>query len=163
MGIERHRGYLPGCIGRIAELHARHYAAASGFGRAFEAKVASELAAFCTGHEDGRDGLWLALMDGRVEASIAIDGRDGHGEGAHLRWFIASDAVRGRGLGRALLSEALAFCDERGYPRTRLWTFDQLHAARHLYEQHGFVLAHTQRGAQWGTPVNEQLFVRERP
>jgi len=157
------RGPQPGCIGRITELHARHYAAASGFGVAFEAKVARELAAFCTDYQDGRDGLWLATLHGQVEASIAIDGHDGHGEGAHLRWFIASDAVRGQGLGRALLREALALCDGRGYPRTRLWTFDRLHAARHLYEQHGFVLVHSERGAQWGTPVNEQLFVRERP
>ncbi|MBL0944864.1 MAG: GNAT family N-acetyltransferase [Hydrogenophaga sp.] len=163
MAFAIHRGYLPGCIGRIAELHARYYAGASGFGLAFEAQVASELAAFCTRYEDGRDGLWLALLDGRVEASIAIDGRHAEREGAQLRWFIASDALRGRGVGRQLLGEALALCDARGYPRTRLWTFDQLLAARHLYEAHGFALARTERGAQWGTPVNEQLFVRERP
>lgn len=34
-----HRGYLPGCIGRIAELHALYYARAAGFGVGFEAKV----------------------------------------------------------------------------------------------------------------------------
>jgi len=50
----------------------------------------------------------------RIEASVTIDGSRTAEEGAHLRWFIASDATRGRGVGRALLREALAFCDERG-------------------------------------------------
>ena len=35
-----HLGYRPGCIGRIAELHALYYASTVGFGVAFEAKVA---------------------------------------------------------------------------------------------------------------------------
>ncbi len=165
-----HPGYRPGCIGRIAQMHGEFYAAAAGFGVDFEAKVATELSDFCrrlAEGREGRDGLWLALDGDRIEASIAIDGLHAAEEGAHLRWFIASDATRGRGVGRALLREALAFCDRRGdgprYGRTVLWTFDALHAARHLYEEHGFTLARTQRGAQWGREVNEQLFVRRAP
>ena len=38
-----------------------------------------------------------------------------------------------------------------------LWTFDRLHAARHVYENRGFALTRTQRGSQWGVEVNEQL------
>jgi len=155
-----HRGYLPGCIGRIAELHASYYAAAVGFGVQFEAKVASELAAFCLACDPSRDGLWLAVEDGRVEGSIVIDGSHAAADGAHLRWFITSDALRGKGAGNALLDAAMRFCDDAGYGRVTLWTFDELHAARHLYEKHGFRLQLTQRGAQWGKEVNEQMFVR---
>src|SRR5215472_3096171 len=39
-------GYTPGSIGRVAELHANYYQQHWGFGLFFEAKVATELAAF---------------------------------------------------------------------------------------------------------------------
>ena len=154
-----HRGYLPGCIGRIAALHASFYARAVGFGLPFEAKVATELSGFCLGYDAHRDGLWLALDDrGEVHGAIAIDGAHAHEDGAHLRWFITSDTCRGQGIGSMLLGEALAFCAARGYRSVYLWTFDELPAARHLYEKSGFRLEHAQRGAQWGKEVNEQRF-----
>ena len=151
-------GYVPGCIGRIAELHASYYHRTAGFGLSFESKVARELADFCERYVAGRDGLWLALADGRVEGSIAIDGAHAARDGAHLRWFIVSDAVRGRGIGGGLLDSAMAFCRTRGYDRVYLWTFEGLDAARHLYEKAGFRLAQQQRGRQWGAEVNEQRF-----
>lgn len=156
-------GPVPGCIGRIAELHARYYAAASGFGLDFEAKVARELADFCLAYRAGRDALWLLQHDGRIEGSVAIDGSHADGEGAHLRWFIVSDALRGHGQGRTLLGAALAFADRCGYRRVVLWTFAGLDAARHLYEAHGFALQRQQPGNRWGRLVDEQCFVRERP
>jgi GNAT superfamily N-acetyltransferase len=152
-------GYTPGCIGRIAQLHAQYYSATSSFGVAFEAKVARELADFCVAYVPGRDGLWLA-HDAQVEGSVAIDGSHSATEGAHLRWFITSEALRGQGVGRQLLRAALQFCDGRGYQRVHLWTFAGLDAARHLYESEGFKLVHQSLGAQWGTPVQEQRFVR---
>jgi GNAT superfamily N-acetyltransferase len=153
-----HLGYLPGCIGRVAEMHATFYARAVGFGASFEAKVASELADFCVRYEPGRDGLWLAHDDHLIHGSVAIDGSHHQQSGAHLRWFITSDESRGKGLGSRLLEAAMAFCQARGYRKVYLWTFDELHAARHLYEKHGFRLSRAQRGSQWGEEVNEQLF-----
>ncbi|KAB2926188.1 MAG: GNAT family N-acetyltransferase [Dechloromonas sp.] len=153
-----HPGYLPGCLGRIVEMHASYYAREVGFGLPFEAKVAAELAAFCLRCEPGRDGLWLACDKDVIHGSIVIDGAHYQESGAHLRWFITSDEARGKGLGSRLLEAAMAFCQAQGYHRVYLWTFDELHAARHLYERHGFRLSRTQRGAQWGKEVNEQLF-----
>jgi hypothetical protein len=57
MSVTITEGYLPGCIGRITQLHAMYYAAANGFGVAFEAKVAKELGEFCASYTKGRDGL----------------------------------------------------------------------------------------------------------
>src|SRR5690606_36074034 len=158
MNLSFHEGYRPGCIGRIAELHACHYHRLADFGLAFESKVARELAAFCEGYVDGRDDLWLALVGGRVEGSIAIDGTHAQRDGAHLRWFIVSDGLRGKGVGSRLLASAMAFCRKCGYRRVYLWTFEGLDAARHLYEKAGFRLVQQQRGAQRGTEVNEQRF-----
>ena len=158
--MKLHLGYLPGCIGRIAELHGSYYERTVGFGASFEAKVATELSAFCLAYQEGRDGLWLATDGQRVHGSIAIDGSKAAESGAHLRWFMASDEVRGTGLGSKLLGAAMDFCNALAYQKVYLWTFDELHAARRLYEKHGFTLTRTQRGSQWGKEVNEQLFTR---
>ena len=153
--------YSPGCIGRITQLHAAYYAQSSGFGVEFESKVASEMAAFCTGYQAGRDGIWLARSP-EIEASVVIDGSKADTEGAHLRWFIASDATRGKGIGRLLLSQAINFADACGYKRTYLWTFSGLGAARHLYEDLGFHLDHESLGTQWGKEVLEQRLIRNK-
>ena len=152
-------GYVPGCIGRITQIHAAYYAQHSAFGVEFEAKVARELAAFCLAFVPGRDGIWLAQQGG-VEGSIVIDGSRASEEGAHLRWFITSDLLRGQGVGRQLLRRALDFSDQQGYRRVHLWTFAGLEAARHLYESHGFRLHHQSPGSQWGKLVQEQQFIR---
>ena len=153
-----HLGYLPGCIGRVAQMHATYYARTAGFGAPFEAKVATELSEFCLRYAEGRDGLWLATDGNAIHGSVAIDGSRAQESGAHLRWFIASDESRGKGVGSQLLGAAMAFCRAQAYCKVYLWTFDGLHAARHLYEKHGFRLSRTQRGSQWGKEVDEQLF-----
>ncbi len=155
-------GYAPGIIGRIVEMHAAYYSRQVGFGAAFETKVAGGLADFVTRLEKPENAIWRAEQDGRIVGGVAIDGED-LGEGrAHLRWFIVDDGLRGAGIGKALICEAMAFCDARGFRETQLWTFEGLDAARHLYEKHGFVLAEEYRGDQWGKVVLEQRFVRAR-
>ncbi|MBM3556516.1 MAG: GNAT family N-acetyltransferase [Alphaproteobacteria bacterium] len=152
-------GYVPGLIGRVVELHGLYYAREWGFGVFFEAKVAAGLAEFLGRYDPTRDGIWSASIDGRIEGSITIDGKDSAGAGAHLRWFILSDVARGQGVGRALLDRAIAFCRERNHPRVYLWTFAGLDAARHLYEQAGFHLVEELDQRQWGKTMREQRFV----
>lgn len=160
MPITLEEGYRPGCIGRIVQLHAAYYAGASGFGMPFELKVARGLCEFCADYTPGRDGLWTACVNGEIHGSVAIDGAKAATQGAHLRWFIMSDAMRGQGLGGQLLEAALAFADRARYRRVFLNTFAGLDAARHLYEKHGFHLVHEEPGNQWGLLVTEQTFVR---
>lgn len=152
-------GYAPGAIGRVAELHADYYSQAWDFGLYFEAKVASELSEFLRRFDPARDGFWTANRSGRVEGSIAIDGARANTEGAHLRWFILSDALRGLGVGKLLMQEAVGFCRQRGYSRVFLWTFQGLDSARNLYEKFGFQLAKQIEGEQWGKRILEQRFV----
>lgn len=161
MAFSIHKGYVAGCIGKLVELHARYYHRLVGFDLAFECKVAQELSEFCQRYDEQSDGLWLAMHDGEIEGSIAIDGSGAAQDAAHLRWFIASDKGRGTGTGTALLGAALDFCRAKNYPRVYLWTFDGLEAARHLYEKAGFRLARQQRGTQWGIAVDEQRFELE--
>ncbi len=156
--VEIVSGYIPGSIGRVAELHGTYYQQHWGFGFFFEAKVAAELAEFLGRYDQQRDGFWTALLGGRIEGSVTIDGRHAGVEGAHLRWFIMSDALRGKGIGNELIGTAIRFCRGQGYRRVYLWTFEGLDAARHLYEKTGFRLVEQRKGTQWGTEVNEQQF-----
>jgi GNAT superfamily N-acetyltransferase len=161
MGEEvRIRGYMPGAIGRITELHATYYSEYWGFGLFFESKVAMDMCAFLRRFDKSRDGFWVATLNGKIIGSIAIDGIKGREEGAHLRWFIVAPESHGRGIGGALIKEALAFCREAGLERIYLWTFEGLDPARHLYEKNGFRLCRELEGDQWGVRVKEQMFER---
>ena len=156
--VEILKGYIPGSIGRVAELHGTYYHEHWNFTPFFEAKVATELSEFLGRYDKKQDGFWTASLGGRVEGSITIDGVHAEKEGAHLRWFIISDVLRGRGVGNRLIKEALNFCRNKGCKRIYLWTFEGLNAARHLYEKNGFKVVEEYRGKQWGTEVNEQRF-----
>jgi GNAT superfamily N-acetyltransferase len=156
--VEILRGYVPGSIGRVAELHGVYYSKHWSFQAFFEAKVASGLAEFINRYDENQDGFWVAVLDSRVEGAIAIDGKNVEQEGVHLRWFIVSDVLRGQGVGRKLLMLAVDFCRDKGYRKIYLWTFEGLDSARHLYEAMGFRLVEHYRGNQWGVEVNEQKF-----
>lgn len=154
--------YAPGLVGRIVEMHASYYSRRAGFGAVFETLVAAGLADFMPRLGNPRNAIWHARKDDRIVGGIAIDGEDlGDGLG-HLRWFIVDDGMRGAGVGKALIREAMAFCDRQGFRETHLWTVKGLDAARKLYESHGFSLAEEYSGDQYGAEVLEQRFVRPR-
>lgn len=152
-------GYRPGCIGDVAALHGRHYSASHGFDEVFEARVARELGEFCCRADPELDRLWLAVRGDRIVGSLAIDGSE-RPRVAHLRWFILSPETRGLGLGRRLMSEAMAFCRARPFDSVYLWTLADLAPAIHLYELEGFAVAERLVGTQWGKAVDEVRMTR---
>lgn len=160
--IEIHDGFLPGAIGRVAEMHGRYYAREWSMNSFFEARVASGMAEFSQRLDQPMNRLWLALQAGEIVGSIAVDGQDlGDGK-AHVRWVLVDEGLRGSGTGRRLVDAAVAFCDAQGFAETHLWTFKGLDAARRLYESAHFVLAEEWSGDQWGQVLTEQRFVRKR-
>lgn len=152
-------GNLPSAAERIAVLHADYYGRNWGFGAIFHDQILTAASAFLERFDPRRDGFWTVCLQGQVAGAIAIDGIHADTEGAHLRWFILDEGLRGRGLGNRLLDRALAFGRERGHPRIYLWTFEGLQTARHLYEKYGFSLVAARPGSQWGKEVIEQRFV----
>lgn len=145
--IEITSGYVPGAIGRIAELHGTYYSFHWDLGLYFEAKVATELAEFMSRFRPEQDGAWLARTGDQIIGGVFIDGADAGGEGARLRWFIVDPAYQGQGLGHHLIARAIAFCDRQQFRRVYLTTFAGLVAARHLYESYGFTLCGEADGA----------------
>ena len=156
-------GWQPGLAETIVQAHAEYYAREWGFGAAFEAKVAREIAAFAARYDGARDCVFSAEDDGQFLGSLTIDGHDldSAGNKAHLRWFIVSDAARGQGIGRILMNEAMHFVRAKGFQSTWLTTFAGLDSARKLYEAVGFVLREQFAGQSWGREVIEQRFVAD--
>lgn len=146
-------GVSPNCTGT-------YYAAHWGLGLYFEAKVATELAAFLSRFDPAHDGAWFAQARGEIIGGIFIDGSDAAGTGARLRWFIVDPAYQGLGLGNRLMTEAISFCRQKQFKRVYLTTFAGLNAARHLYEKFGFKLCHEGDGSHLtGTSsLVEQVF-----
>lgn len=156
--FEATTGYVPGIIGRVAELHAQYYAEHWNFGHFFEARVATELSDFISNYSEAKDCIWSLSINGSIEGSITIDGSSQNRNIAHLRWFIISDSLRGKGAGNYLMKEAMSFCKQKEYEKVYLWTFQGLDSARHLYEKYGFKLVEERSGKQWGSVVIEQRF-----
>jgi GNAT superfamily N-acetyltransferase len=156
-------GLCPGDLGAIVSLHGDFYARHWRFPASFEAKVAHELGHFVVRHDAEADLILVARDRDGLLGSLVID-RSVTGEGgAHLRWFIVAERAQGGGLGRKLLSRALAFCDARGYHPVWLTTFRGLEAARRLYEDAGFRPVAESALDQWQGGVVEQRFERPGP
>lgn len=158
MDVVIHEHWAPGVIGGIAALHGRYYAESHGFGAFFEAKVAREVGEFLQRLDPARDLFRCAIAGDRVLGSIALDAGEDPAS-AHLRWFILDPALRGQGLGRRWLTEAIAQARRIAAPEIHLWTLDGLDAAARLYADAGFGLDREMEAEQWGRRTIERRLV----
>lgn len=154
MAVPIFDGYRPGALAQLVGLHMAYYAPAWGFGCRFEAKVAAELAAFLDAFDPNLHLFRNAFdSNGVLLGSVSIDSSAETDDAAHLRWFIVSDAARGTGLGRRLLTDALSFARATGYRGVYLTTFPGLEAAKRLYLAAGFRLTNTAEADPWSGAV----------
>jgi len=79
---------------------------------------------------------WVAVERGEVVGSVALQ-ELGDGEVLLKRMYLR-EAMRGRGLGRRLLTVALGWARGAGYERVLLDTSEEMTTARRLYESAGF-------------------------
>jgi N-acetylglutamate synthase-like GNAT family acetyltransferase len=153
--IKVRRDLKPGDIGYLTYLHGTLYADEYGWDYTFEAYVAGPLAEFAKSHSD-RERIWIVEKDDKVAGSIAIV--EASKEEAQLRWLLLAPDLRGRGVGRMLVEEAIGFCREKGYSKVFLWTVSRLKEAAELYRSAGFKLAEESTQKLWGTTVTEQRY-----
>ena len=116
-------------MGYITYLHGILYASEQGWDHTFDAYVAIPLAEFAKSHSS-RERIWIAEKEGRIVGSVAIV-KFSEKE-AQLRWLLLDPDVRGLGLGRRLLKEALDFCRKAEYISVFLWTVNTLPVAAML-------------------------------
>lgn len=145
----------PGDIGSLTYLHGTLYAKEYGWDHTFEAYVAGPLAEFAKSHSD-RDRIWIVEKDGTIAGSIAIV--EASRDEAQLRWFLLHPDLRGLGIGRKLMQDALQFCRDAGYRSVFLWTEARLEAAAALYRTYNFKLTEEKTHQLWGTVVSEQRY-----
>lgn len=145
----------PGDIGYLTHLHGTLYAHEYGWDETFETYVAVPLSEFAKS-QTRRDKIWLVDRQGSIAGSIAIV--QASPEAAQLRWFLLHPDLRGRGIGRYLIEEAIRFCREEGYSSIFLWTESRLEAAARLYRDAGFQLTESKTHPLWGSMVTEQRY-----
>lgn len=160
---EIHEGCVPGALGRIIQLHEIYYDEYWDLDYEFSREVAVELAEFLDRYDEAANRLWLVMDeddDGEqeIQGALVVDGQQAGDEGARIRWVILAPELHGQGLGRDLMERAMAFCDEAGFDRVYLWTYEGLAAARHLYEEHGFALIEEDTRHDWGPEITYQKF-----
>lgn len=146
----------PGDLGAIVRAHGILYAREYGWDHTFEAYVAGGIARFAQSFDPTAERVWIAEADNDLIGCIAIVRREP--TVAQLRWFLVHPAARGRGLGRSLLREAVAFARACGYRSVRLETVAGLDAAAALYREAGFVLGRQAEVEQWGARLTEQVY-----
>jgi GNAT superfamily N-acetyltransferase len=152
--VIRH-GFKPGDIGYLTYLHGALYAKEYGWDHTFETYVAVPLSEFAKAPTK-RERLWLVEYGATIAGSIAIV--QASTDEAQLRWFLVHPDLRGRGIGRFLIEEAIRFCREHKYRSVFLWTEARLEAAAHLYKTVGFQLTEEKSHKLWGTMVTEQRY-----
>jgi GNAT superfamily N-acetyltransferase len=80
--------------------------------------------------------FWVARLDGTVVGSVGVarlpDGR------AELHRLYLDAALRGRGVGRALVETVLGWCRAAGIARLILWSDTRFDRAHRLYGGMGF-------------------------
>jgi len=150
------RPHRIGDTGYVTFLHGTLYAEDCGLDWTFEVEVGRGITEFVSQFDSKSDGFWIAEASGQVVGAIAIVHRE-RGS-TQLRWFILHPAYRGMGLGRKLMTYAVDFCKDRHYKKVFLWTFDELHAAIHLYRSFGFERTKTETHLRWGRNLTEACY-----
>ena len=130
-GLTIRTDYRPGDMAYMLYMHSRFY----DFGFHFEMYVAESLLEFVRNLDVEKERIWIAEDQGKIVGTIALKNTDGQ---AQLRYFLIDPEYRGRGLGRFLINQFMAFLKKSDYQSSFLLTEDSLDTALHLYKSYGF-------------------------
>jgi DNA-binding MarR family transcriptional regulator/GNAT superfamily N-acetyltransferase len=147
------RPLTAGDLGWVLQRHGTVYAAEFGWDATFEdfcAQIIGEYPAL-RDRFPGRAEGWIAEVNGVPAGSVfcvpdseepasASASASGGEPRARLRLLLVEPWARGLGLGARLVAQCLDFARQAGYADIVLLTYDQLAAARRIYQAAGFTL-----------------------
>jgi GNAT superfamily N-acetyltransferase len=121
----------------------------------FESYVAEYMAKFVRERSE-RERIWIVESVREVLGCIAVVKNTD--EEAWLRWFLVHPKARGKGIGKRLLDEALAFARSAGYSSIYLLTVSYLEHAARLYLNAGFKVTGERTEKAWGQTLTHQRY-----
>lgn len=149
----------PGDPEAIVALHARLYPHEHDRNELFVTQVAESVEQAIAGGWPEGGGIWIVERGGEVTGSTALtDEGDGTGK---LRWVLLAPELRGAGLGRRMVGEAVERARELGMRRVELHTFSALRAAARLYREAGFRVVNSFERSDWGPTITYQEYELE--
>lgn len=140
----------PGDLGRIIYLHGVLYFQEYQFDVSFEPYMAPPVVAFAA-RRDPRERIWLVDYAGKLQGTVAMVRETD--DTARLRWFLLAPPLRGRGLGRQLVTAAVDFARDHNYQRIVLSTAGPLDPAKKLYMDAGFRCTQAKKQRIWGLDI----------
>ena len=169
------RPLAAGDLGWVLQRHGTVYAAEFGWDAAFEdfcARIIGEFPAL-RDRSPGRAEGWIAEVNGVPAGSVfcvpdagTLDsgtlgsGTLGRETTARLRLLLVEPWARGLGLGGRLVAACLDFARQAGYTDIVLLTYDQLAAARRVYQSAGFTLDSEHQEEAFGQRMMSQTWSR---
>ncbi|HEU4748505.1 MAG TPA: GNAT family N-acetyltransferase, partial [Gemmatimonadaceae bacterium] len=130
-----------------------------GWDERFEALIGEIVVSFIRSFDAERERCWIAeLGDERVGSIFLVKDTP---EVAKLRLLLVTPAARGRGVGKRLVDECIAFARHAQYRKLTLWTQSVLDAARHIYEARGFRLVREEQHSNFAERLTGQYWELE--
>ena len=150
------RRFAPTDMQWLVARHQDLYSREAGFDNSFGVQVADILHSFCAAHDPACERGWMAVSGKERLGTVFCMKKDART--AQLRLFLLTPKARGKGLGKRLWRECMAFARAAGYSSMMLKTHESHRTACALYRAFGWQLQDSRPVRNYGQELVEQTW-----